>query len=623
MMIPVSILTGEVKTTVMVESGSSPFQAIRERVANFGHACGGNGTCGKCRVILEAPSAGAVSEPEESESVLLGRELIESGHRLACMMRVFAPVELKIEIRSTKAKISAESDFLMPAPLPSVEKSCLSVAVPSLSDQRSDWARLQACAFIPACLDAASLMRDLPAALRAENGKVTLVLHHDALAGIQAGDREHSLYGIACDIGTTTIAGCLFNLCTGEKLSTETLLNGQRKYGADVIARIHHTMEHKEGASQLRDTIVKDLTHLGVRLCERAGLTLEQVDEWVLTGNTTMGHLLMNWPAGAIAAAPFIPVSVTEFSVPVRHVGPFGAAHAVVTMLPGVSAYVGADTVSAVVACGIHQTEKNALVVDLGTNGELVLGSTGGMTACSTAAGPAFEGAGIRFGMGAVDGAIDGVFLSGPVSEPDTDLQLSVLGNRKPEGLCGTGLLDAIALLVRNGIVDETGRLQDAEDLPPSVPAALRARCTELDDQPAFLLASGNTTSHGQDILLTQRDIREFQNAKAAIAAGIETLADVAGVALADVEHVYLAGGLGTWLNPESAIETGLIPRILAGRIRSVGNAALAGASQCLLSTEVRATARQAAADIRFVELSGRRDFNDRYVDAMMFGEEC
>jgi len=302
-------------------------------------------------------------------------------------------------------------------------------------------------------------------------------------------------------------------------------------------------------------------------------------------------------------------------------------SHSVVTVLPGVSAYVGADTVSAVLSCNMHKDNRNTLVVDLGTNGELVLSGKDGMLACSTAAGPAFEGAGIRFGMGAIDGAIDKVFLSKhqiPNSKIEVveDIAFTVLGNGKPAGLCGTGLLDMIGMLVTLGIIDETGRIQEAADVPGNVPDPIKERITELDHQPAFLIAAANTTEHGQNIVLTQKDIREFQNAKAAVSAGISTLARVAGIQLSEIDVVYLAGGFGTWLNPDSAIATGLIPKLLEGKVQPVGNAALAGATQCLVSIDVRDEANKIAKNMRFVELSGRKDFNDMYIDAMMFGEE-
>ena len=221
--------------------------------------------------------------------------------------------------------------------------------------------------------------------------------------------------------------------------------------------------------------------------------------------------------------------------------------------------------------------------------------------------------------MGAVDGAIDSVTRNGTPQAPE--LNYSVLGGGRAAGLCGTGLLDAISVLLQVGIIDETGRLQDADDLPDEFPESLLNRLTTVEGQTAFLLVPAGLSEHGRDIVLTQRDVREFQNAKAAVSAGIETLADVAGIPLEGVEAVYLAGGLGTWLNPDSAICTGLIPAALAGRVRSVGNAALAGAMQSLLCADVRGKADVVAAAMRFVELSGRREFNDRYVEAMLFGE--
>ncbi len=621
MTIPVKIHHDGQIETAFVEEGESPFKVIRQKVPGFAHTCNGSGTCGKCRVRVDAACKDALSEPELAEIRLLGHTQIEAGHRLACLLKINKEAELFVETRARKAKISVETDFKLPPPHPAVSKSCLTVPRPSLEDQRSDWARLNSTAFIPSCTDIIGIMKELPAALREDKGQITIVMHGDSLAGIQPGNLETPLYGISCDIGTTTLAGCLTDLGTGTVIGVEAMLNSQRRYGTDVISRIRHTMEYPEGAAQLHEAIVQDLRMLTARLCKEADINVKAIDEWVLTGNTTMGHLLMRWPSAAIAAAPFIPVNVSEMAVQAKQLGIVASPHAMVVLLPGVSAYIGADTVSAVLACGMHQHEGTALLVDLGTNGEIVMGGKNGLIACSTAAGPAFEGAGIRFGMGAVEGAIDRVYLAGVSEDAPEDIRLSVLGGLKPAGLCGTGLLDAIALLVKTGIVDETGRLQRVDDLPDTVPAALARRCTELDGQSAFLLAYGPDTDQGHDIVLTQRDVREFQNAKAAVSAGISTLAEVAGISLRSVDAVYLAGGLGTWLNPDSAIITGLIPQELAGRVQSVGNAALAGATQCLVSVDMREISRQIASGIHFVELSGRRGFNDRYVDAMMFGD--
>lgn len=632
--ITVRILHGGRVLPVVLPAGATPFEAIRAAVPGFGHACGGNGTCGKCRIRIDPDNTGAFSEPDEAEKRLLGQDAVEEGHRLACLIQLRGDAELLVETRERKAKIAAESVFRMPAPLPAVRRVALVVPAPSLADQRADAARLadalgrvfQMEEGLPRRFSdmagerAATLLHRLPGLLRASDGHVTAVLHAGEVRGLLPGDRTAECLGIACDIGTTTLAGSLVRLSDGAVLATETLLNGQKRFGADVIARIRHTMEQEEGAAQLRNIILADLRALGLRLCDAAGMDPDAVDEWVLTGNTTMGHLLMGWPPAAIAAAPFIPASVDETVVSARSLWPDAPEHTAVALLPGVSAYVGADTVSAVLACGLDRAGEPGLVVDLGTNGELVLGDRSGLLACSTAAGPAFEGAGIRFGMGAVDGAIDSVSRT-DIADGNGDLAFTVLGGGKAEGLCGTGLLDAIAVLLETGLIDETGRIPDEDDLPDDCSPSLRARLTESDGQAAVCLLPGQETAHGRDILLTQRDVREFQNAKAAVAAGIATLADVAGIGLSGIAAVHLAGGLGTWLNPDSAIRTGLIPAELAGRIRPVGNAALAGATASLLSSAMRAQGREIAWAMRFVELSGRRDFNDRYVDAMLFGD--
>ena len=617
----VRIVNGERVETVRLPDGASPFEAIRARVSDFGHACNGNGTCGKCRIHIAESFLNMVSPPAEAERRLLGAEQVASGHRLACLVHVLGDVTLEVETRERKAKIAAESGFVMPVPNPAVKRVSVRVPQPSLADQRADVTRLLS--VLPADTASAGLptqwMGHLPAMLKHADGQITAVLHEGRVAGLLPGDCTADAYGIAVDIGTTTLAGCLLDLRSGAVLATETMLNGQKRHGTDVISRIRHTMDIPEGAEQLRNTILADLRGLSIRLCAAATLEPDSIDEWVLTGNTTMGHLLMGWPSAAIAAAPFIPVHVQRVVLPANHLWRDASRQTRVVLLPGVSAYVGADTVSAVLACGLAEAEKPSLVVDLGTNGELVLGSRQGMLACSTAAGPAFEGAGIRFGMGAVDGAIDSLSRNGTPAAPV--IGCTVLGGVRAAGLCGTGLLDAISVLLEAGVIDETGRLQDADDLPDDFPPSLLDRLTEVEGQTAFILVPAGESEHGRDIVLTQRDVREFQNAKAAVCAGIETLADAAGISLAEVEAVYLAGGLGTWLNPDSAIRTGLIPSPLSGRVRPVGNAALAGAMQSLLCVDARKKADAIAADIRFVELSGRRDFNDRYVEAMLFGE--
>lgn len=617
----IRIVHGNNEDIVQLPEGASPFEAIRALVPDFGHACNGKGTCGKCRIRVADAFRDALSPPSDAECHLLGEAQVSGGHRLACLVRIYADVTLEVETRERKAKIAAESSFVMPAPNPSFKRITIHVPEPSLSDQRADVTRLLS--VLPAPTAAAglpvALIGRLPAMLKAADGQMTVLMQEDTITGLLAGDHAGACFGMAVDIGTTTLAGCLLNLCSGSLLATETMLNSQKKYGTDVIARIRHTMDVPEGAEQLRSSILMDLHSLCSRLCATAGLEPNTIDEWVLTGNTTMTHLLMGWPTAAIAVAPFIPVHVNRVTLPANALWPDAAHQSRVLLLPGVSAYVGADTVSAVLACGLAEAEKPSLVVDLGTNGELVLGSKAGMLACSTAAGPAFEGAGIRFGMGAVEGAIDSVSCNGTPEAPE--LVCTILGGARAAGLCGTGLLDAIAALLQVGIIDETGRLQDAEDLPEDFPASLLCRLAVAEGQTAFVLVPAEDSEHGRDIVLTQRDVREFQNAKAAVSAGIETLADVAGISLSEVAAVYLAGGLGTWLNPDSAICTGLIPPALAGRVRPVGNAALAGAMQSLLCAEVRRKADTVAAAMRFVELSGRREFNDRYVEAMLFGE--
>lgn len=619
-------ITASGQTTQMVVSkGSNLLQALKGTPHVIVHACNGKGTCGKCRVVVSGENLPVVSEKER---LLLGGQALASGIRLACLVQVVGDLEVRLLNQAREAKI-AISDAISPVgPFdPIFQRHLLSISAPSLDDQRSFEQRLIDTGIVIRDDQRLAILKTLPSLIaQVMEANVSpssdLTLRADTFMGqiqsitcVSSGDAARQLpqLGIAIDIGTTTLAGYLMDLDNDRILATATRLNHQQRHGADVISRIQYCMENSDGLDELQHLITADLQSMIQELLDKAAQNALSVAGVVCTGNTTMLHLLAGLNPASMASSPFIPVTTSLLSIPASELGLNLSQGASVLLLPGLSAYVGADTLSAAVATRMHKSRKHHLLVDLGTNGEILLGNHHKLYGCSTAAGPAFEGAGIRHGMGAVGGAIDKVQLAAG------DLSISTIGDLQAAGICGTGLVDAIALLLETGLVDETGRLCFPDELPVGLSEQIISRVTLQDGKPVFVLVPGSLAADGIDIVLTQRDIREFQNAKAAVCAGIRVLIQQSGIAAQDIDSVYLAGGFGNYMNPESALKTGIIPIAFTGKIKPVGNAAGLGALMCLRSKSALQAQKALSKRVQYVELSSSKLFNDAYVEAMLF----
>ena len=425
---------------------------------------------------------------------------------------------------------------------------------------------------------------------------------HGNTAGMLTPDPGLKGYGIACDIGTTTVVCHLVELSTGRVLATAGEGNVQRAYGADVIARIRASMDGLQPA--LTAAVVGQLSRMIGELCRSADVPMEQISRMTVAGNTTMCHLLAGLPPDSIGVAPFTPVTLFGDCHDARALSlPFDGE---VYICPAVSGYVGGDITADLLAAGLDRADVPALLIDVGTNGEMALGCGDKFVCCSTAAGPALEGAQIRFGMTAAPGAVS------EVRYEDGRVVCSVIGGGEPAGLCGSGLIDAVAVMLDLGAVDETGRMPDSED--DDIPDEAAPYLFRLDGEPAFRLA-------GQ-VAVTQSDVRMLQLAKGAIAAGIRVLLDDCGTDFGQVGGLLLAGGFGSYIRRSSAVRIGLIPAGLLGVTRAVGNAAAQGALEALVSEEARARLAQLQHAMEYRELSGLPQFNDAYMDAMMFPEE-
>ncbi|UCG56107.1 MAG: DUF4445 domain-containing protein [Phycisphaerales bacterium] len=417
-------------------------------------------------------------------------------------------------------------------------------------------------------------------------------------------------YGLAVDIGTTTVVAKLINMTDGQVEATQATLNPQTKFGDDVVSRIAYA-QTAERLTELHKTVVGCINELVARLCERTSIEAEQICEMCVVGNTTMSHIFLNLPVVQLGRAPYSAYSLDAHDVPAAHLGlqmsPAGNIHTV----ENIAGFVGSDTTAVALAVDIASAEGMTLVVDIGTNGELVLGTQDRLYAASCAAGPALEGARIAHGSRAADGAIEAVLAN-------DDIDLGVIGNSPARSICGSGLVDAVAMLLDSGIIDETGRFRSPNDVSGELSPAMLARIIEQEGQLAFCLAYDGDTARPK-VTLTQKDVREVQLAKGAIRTGIRLLQNRLGLKDSDIEHILLAGAFGTYIRRESALRIGLLPDVPPERIRFVGNAASSGARMILLSRKCRAKAKELARKIEYVEIAHEPDFQMVYADSMVF----
>jgi uncharacterized 2Fe-2S/4Fe-4S cluster protein (DUF4445 family) len=456
-------------------------------------------------------------------------------------------------------------------------------------------------------------LRVIGRVLRAADYKVTAVIVDDVLIDVQEGDTTDRVYGIAFDLGTTTVVATLLDLSTGTPLAVASMLSKQQPFGADVITRISAVMMDPLALGRLTGLAHESLNELAGEVCKQAGVDPADVLEVAMAGNATMTHLALGIDPEPLGVAPFIMSTRLWPEVLAADVGVAVHPRARAVVFPSFGAYVGGDITAGLLASGMDRDSRIRLFVDIGTNCEIVLGNSGWLLGTAAPAGPAFEGAAIRCGMRAADGAIEVVSMT-----PD-GLELKVIGDAPPAGLCGSGLVDAVAELVRLGLLDRSGRLIPEEDAFGVAPG-LAPRLTQLGKERVFVLHWLDEPGDvAQSIYLSQRDVRELQFAKAAIATGWNILLEEAGLQQRDIQQVLLAGSFGSYLSPGNAIRLGLVPRLPVLRVVSAGNVAGEGAKMALLSMRERAGALALLEEVRYVELSDRADFNDRFVEQLQF----
>jgi uncharacterized 2Fe-2S/4Fe-4S cluster protein (DUF4445 family) len=420
-------------------------------------------------------------------------------------------------------------------------------------------------------------------------------------------DKSDKILGLAIDIGTTTVVAKLLDMKTGRLLATEAELNPQTQYGDDVISRIAYAQSDIKLA-KLRRVITECINKLISRLCKYADTNQKHIYEVCVVGNTTMNHIFLGFPIAQLGQAPYRAFSIEAYNRQPDElklsINPAGNIYTV----ENIAGFVGSDTTAAALAAGIDSADEMTLIVDIGTNGEIVLGTADELYAASCAAGPAFEGARIGCGSRASEGAIESVIAN------KNDIYLNVIGGQPPRSICGSGLIDAVAMLLQLGIIDKTGRFVSPGTLPP----AIASRICDKQGQPAFCLNRAATVRQ-RNLFLTQEDIRQVQLAKAAIQTGIKLLQKKINIGDNDIQHIYLAGAFGNYIRPESAMRIGLLPDAPVERIKFIGNAACSGAQMILLSRDLRAKAGELARKIKHVEIAHEKQFADVFAESMTF----
>jgi uncharacterized 2Fe-2S/4Fe-4S cluster protein (DUF4445 family) len=601
---------------VEVPSGTLLSEAARQAGLEIGQPCGGQGRCGRCAVRVTQ------GDVRRRSSLQLTPEDLAQGYTLACQSVVERDVEVFIPEQEKIVRRLASERLLKAVQVPagyafeqsqSMRRYALNLTPPSLDDQADDWSRLQSgllSQYPHDCVSAPlSVLRRLGPILRAGDWQVTAILDRanpaearliDLRPGL--GQADDPLWACAIDIGTTTVTLWLVDLVSGQVCEQCSEYNGQIARGEDVVSRILYAS--KNGLEEMQRLVAGTINQLAENACAKVGIAPEAIVKATVAGNTTMIHLFLGIPADSIRLAPFIPVVNQPPSVAARELGLIFCPEAVIECLPGVASYVGADITSGVLSSGIAETDLTTLFIDVGTNGETVLGNQDWLMTCACSAGPAFEGAGVVFGMRATTGAIEEVWVNSQTYEP----HIRVIGDAKPRGICGSGLISLLAELFLTGAINKAGRFNYTFATP-------RIRRTEQGGE--YVVVWGSESESGEDIVLKRVDIDNVLRAKAAIYAGFKVLCDKVGIEMQDIQQMLIGGSFGKYVNIEKAIQIGMLPDMPPERFKYLGNTAVLGAYLVLLDAARRETIRQDAARMNYVELSADNLFYDAFTSAL------
>jgi uncharacterized 2Fe-2S/4Fe-4S cluster protein (DUF4445 family) len=611
-------------TSVRVPTNTLVSEAARLAGVEIGQPCGGQGRCGRCAVQV---TAGKV---RRRSALRLSAADVEQGYALACQSviegdtAIFVPPQEKIERRLTTDRVAAE--VRVPADYAyefsqTVRRIYIQLNPPTMDDQTDDWSRLQTGLRLQHDLEQVhcplDLLQKMGAVLRAGEWQATAIV--DLAPQLESGEKsqpvrlidiqpglvdEYSpLWGLAIDIGTTTVSVWLVDLVSGQVRAQAAEYNGQIARGEDVVSRIIFASKDG-GGEEMRQRVLETINGLVETVCKRAQAEAGQIVKAVIAGNSTMIHLLLGIPAASIRLTPFITAINHPPLLTANEVGLNIAPNASVDCLPGVASYVGADITAGVLSSGLSEADQVTLFLDVGTNGEIVLGERDWLVTCACSAGPAFEGAGVEHGMRATTGAIEEAWINGQTYDP----VLRVIGGGKPKGLCGSGLISLLAEAFLTGVLDKAGNVNLTLGTP---------RVREGAHGPEYVVVWGAESASGEDIVLTRVDVDNLLRAKAAIYAGFSVLAEQVGFTLEDVHKILIGGSFGKYINVEKAIQIGLLPDVAWERFEFLGNTAVRGAYHALLDWRARQRIKEIASRMTYIELSADNAFYEAFTSAL------
>ncbi len=614
----VTFTTADGKTaTVHAQTGLLLAEAAQNAGIDIGQPCGGQGRCGRCAVQVTAGNV------RRRSTLRLSSEALELGYALACQsvvegdVSIFVPEQEKIERKLTTDRVAAEVSI--PAGYDfnwsqTIRRYNVRLNEPSMDDQTDDWSRLQTILRQQHKLESVTcslqLLRRLGAILRDAKWQVGVVgnLRDKNMLEIidvlpEMVDEDEPLYAAAIDIGTTTVSFWLVDLMTGKVVSQVAEYNGQISRGEDVISRIIYSSKGT-GRDELQKRVTDTINALCATACKRVKSRPAEVIKATIAGNSTMIHLLLGIPAASIRYSPFITACNHPPITTARELGLNFSPDALIDCLPGVASYVGSDITAGVLSSRIDSAEDVTLFIDVGTNGEIVLGNQDWLVTCACSAGPAFEGAGVVHGMRATNGAIEEVWINGDTYEPTT----RVIGNSKPKGICGSGLISLIAEMFLTGVLDKAGNVN------LTIPTN---RVREGEHGGEYVLSWASESETGQDITITRVDVDNLLRAKAAIYAGFSVLAEQVGMTLADVQQMYIGGSFGKYINVEKAVQIGLLPDMPWEKFNFLGNTSIKGAYYTLLNADERERIKDIANRMTYIELSADNTFYDAFTSAL------
>lgn len=598
---------------VEAKKGATLYQVLRKTHIDITSICGGFGLCGKCRVII-VKGHKSLSKVIENEKRFLTDEDFLNGYRLACQAKiigdedivVLVPPESRAKVGERKAVVEG---YMRPVTLrPAIKKIKAVLAPSTLHDQRADFERLLDYLRNEYGLEDLDIdieaLRMLPHVIRESEQFSTVVLWNEReIIAIEPGDTTDHNYGVSIDIGTSKIVAHLVNLNNGKVIATAFVENPQLSHGEDIISRITFASSSRDNALSLHKLLIDSVNELVTGLCRYANVNPKNVYEIVVVGNTAMHHFFLNLETLFVAKAPYVPVISKSISVKARELGLRINRSAIVTVLPVIGGFVGADAVANALAVDIINSRDPAVLIDIGTNTEIFVGNSNLLVTGSAPSGPAFEGARITFGMKAVNGAIESVKI-----RENGEVEYDVIGDIKPRGIAGSAMIDIVAELYRNKFIDARGNFKRDLNLK-------RLRRNRFGYE--FVIAWANETAIGRDIVVSEKDIKEIILAKAAIFAGFSVLMKRRELKYTDISTLFIAGSFGSHINLHNAISIGLLPPLPLNKIKFVGNTAIAGADLALISTELREEAEKIAKIVKYIELSADPLFKEEFINAL------